>query len=199
MLPRRLSRSLSIRLPRGLSRRLYAIAAMLILLLVACLFVIPLRYSTRGNQSERKVTGSGVDSFLFEYDSQESALAGQDGIFRPFTGGTNAERATGSKIARIEILDENENVVQNVDCRNATCSGTFNLNPGNRFITVADSTNGVVITYDKTGFKRGRNRKWRLNCGLQLRSVMVTSSSSAQPIRQNCANGKCTMDITYTF
>lgn len=182
-------------LPRTLPRRLYAVAAVLMLLLV----VIPLRYSTRGYQSEKKVTGSGVDSFLFEYESQDAALSGQDGVFRPFTGGTNAERATGTKIARIEILDENENVLQNIDCRNATCSGTFNLMPGNRSITVADNTLGVTVTYDKTGFKRGRNRKWRLNCGLQLRSVAVNISTAAQPIRQSCANGKCTMDITYTF
>lgn len=182
-------------LPTTLSRRFYAVATVLMLLLV----IVPLKYSTRGYQSEKKVTGSGVDSFLFEYEAQDAALAGQDGVFRPFTGGTNAERATGTKISRIEILDENENVVQNVDCRNATCTGTFNLMPGNKSITVADSTLGVTVSYDKTGFKRGRNRKWRLNCGLQLRNVVVTSSAAPQPIRQNCANGKCTMDITYTF
>ena len=182
-----------------LPRRPLLIAVTLMLLLVAALFVIPSRFSTRGYQSEKKVTGSGVDSFLFEYDFQEAALAGQDGVFRPFTGGTNAERATGTKIARIEILDENETVLHNVDCRNATCTGTFNLNPGNRSITVADSALGITITYNRDGFKRGRNRKWRLNCGLQLQSVLIRSSAVTQPIRQNCANGKCTMDITYTF
>jgi len=177
---------------------MYMAAAMLTLLLIGALFIIPRTFTTRGYQSERKVTGSGVDSFLFEYDFEETALGSQDGRFRPFTGGTNAERAINAKIARIEVLDENESVVQNVDCRSASCTGTFNLSPGNRTITVADNPLGATITFDRSNFKKGRRKNWRLACGLQLRSVVVASSALAQPVRHNCANSKCTMDITYT-
>lgn len=182
---------------RQLVRKPHLIVGILILAGLGSLALVPHMRPALSHQNERKVTGSGVDSMLFEYDFDATNPA--PGVFTPVPGG-NLERAAGTKIKSIEVFDANDNPVFTETCpAPKTCTVVMGTT-GNRDITVADDPQGVTIGFDRTRFRPARKRKWRMSCQTQLQRVTIrTSAAQAPTFRENCANGKCSVDVTYTF
>lgn len=163
------------------------------------LVTIPHIKSAPALQGEKKVTGSGVDSMLIEYDFDTTQ---QPGVFTPVAGTPTRERAAGSKIKTIQVFDANERLIHTETCQqpNRACTVVLGTS-GNQNVTIADDPQGgITLDYERSRFKQGRAKKWRIACSAQLQRVTVqTSAAQAPTFRQNCANNKCTVEVTYTF
>ncbi len=167
----------------------------LIVTVLGALAVLPFKVSVLGHQSERKVTGSGVDSMLLEYDFDINPAPG---VFSPVAG-SNLERAPGAKIKSIQVFDERDNSSFIENCpAPKTC--TLVMETSGRDIKVFDDQQGVTIDVDKAAFKQGRTRKWRLSGSIKLRKISIQTSVAQGPVfNRNCAGNKCSVEVIYTF
>lgn len=176
--------------------RPHLIILALIVTVLGVLTVIPLKVSVLGHQNERKVTGSGVDSMLLEYDFDVNPAPG---VFSPVGGGSNLERARGAKIKSIQVFDERDNSTFTETCA-APKTCTLVMETSGREITVFDDSQGVTIDVDKASFKPGRSKKWRLSGSIKLRKISVQTSVAQGPVfNRNCAGNKCSVEVIYTF
>ena len=170
------------------------IFALIVTGLVA-LTVIPFKVSVLGHQNEKKVTGSGVDSMLLEYDFDINPAPG---VFSPVAG-SNLERATGAKIKSIQVFDEKDNSIFTESCA-APKTCTLVMETSGREIRVFDDSQGVTIDVDKGSFKPGKLKKWRMSGSIKLRKINIQTSVAQGPVfNRNCAGNKCSVEVIYTF
>ena len=162
---------------------------------LVALTVIPFKVSVLGHQNEKKVTASGIDSMLLEYDFDVNP---GPGVFSPVAG-SNLERALRAKIKSIQVFDERDNSTFIENCpAPKTC--TLVVETSGREIRVFDDSQGVTIDVDKVTFKQGRSKKWRLSGSIKLRKISIQTSLAQGPVlSRNCAGNKCSVEVIYTF
>jgi len=158
---------------------------------LAALTVIPFKVSVLGHQNEKKVTASGIDSMLMEYDFDVNPAPG---VFSPVAG-SNLERAAATKIKSIQIFDEKDNPSFTENCATKTC--TLIMETSGRQIRVFDDPQGVTIDVDKSTFKQGRTKKWRISGSIKLRKISIQNPGLV--LERNCAGNKCSVEVIYTF